>query len=343
MAPVCYICTRMGQVQKRVQKSGTRLWVLEYRPANLPVRWAESREEIPEFDWTKGTSPFSASWDRAFVLRDSPEWGAVGLPRLVRSDIRESGSHRLEASVTITLSRLWPHAIKKGAEEAESPFRKAVQRAVERIGLLDPWGDERQTRVFLDTHLLPIGDVLASWFYAALFGWFWQQLLQRTEAMPFPATVVEMDRLRSGLETELPETTFAFNFSEGFSNLFDYGPGFWTTEAPSREAWLAKMSSHFHHKARQALGFRIIPNPSEGALYARVGALDWAWYELGELYAPASGTRNCANPRCRHMFIPGAFGGGYKYCSKTCQNTKNMNDKRVRAKGDGTASKKTVP
>lgn len=147
---------------------------LRYTPPRPKVRWVRHRLEVPQWDWTRGFGPatvllrperWSPEVARSHGVRPTPE--GLSFPRLVRAEPHRAEYSPVDESVIEVLSReLWPQLAKlktDGLNDTNTAFAAAIPRVVQRVGLLDPFGEQGYC------------DTLANWARATIVARFWSR------------------------------------------------------------------------------------------------------------------------------------------------------------------------
>ncbi|WP_157465438.1 hypothetical protein [Deinococcus apachensis] len=268
---------------------------------------------------------------------------------------------RVSSPVYVEFLRLWriaeKYGVLPGAAESEKrrKFQEAVVRAALRIGILSPHGT---------------ADSLRDWWEAALEVAFWVRLLDdlNTEGPTLPEDFwlvcestwdVEIYTRRE-LE-ELAELDPVGKEMLGSANVR------WRKPRDHKDGGLSTKASGLIHIAQNASSKKakgsstVTPAEARAAiaqeclfppfireafkhstpqagdtlglptvLRARVGSLDWARYELAQLYG-AIQTRTCASPSCGAVFVPSRKDA--RFCSNTCKESVKKARKRERRRG----------
>jgi hypothetical protein len=353
----------------------------QYKPTRPPVTWAESLEDVPPWDWTRGTPPDRTWFDtpenvamRSWWLYAEPAKGDLFFPRLVRLHAAHMKQEPFKGHVYREFVKLWKLAENDDLGKG-SKFREAVVTSVQKIGLADLRTDTPQL-----------------WFYTALECHLWLTVLLKLEEESYPLADDVWDDLKEsfGLRCVVVEPRLKNDNFVGLTHdLLEFGgskgeavrvtPYHWLKLNPEHETvqkalelgiisdkvpWVNDDSSpkdHFVYgliskarfltrdsksslKARQkvATGYflpqfslalsgnvQLDYNDQTEGFKAHVGARDWAFFELSNLYKVA-GFRVCKNERCPYgkVFLPKHKREAY--CCPACAHNTRM--RRLRNK-----------
>jgi hypothetical protein len=371
-----------------------------YRPARVPVIWAETFEEIPPWDWRRGTSPTQA-WSgtreevasRSFFINVKPAPESIIFPCLVRDHACFVDLEPTPQNVSLTMAGLWEQARLKSPTDPDSSegFRNAIPAVAERVGLLSQ-GNPRGG-----------GEAISDWAYAAQEAHFWRELAvllreaRDGETYPLPLEFWDDARHEMGLKTalnadnrpananfighgrttlDLPRKGVEIEFGKWFSLPMEHHETqraikigairpaeevpWYTEDSPNIQIALAKLFTTAmdvtrlcgnHLETLRALGeflfskfldatvqaYGLTPvssdvdsSPSEkavGGFAARVGALEWSWFETSQSYR-SDGWHICANPRCPRDRVFVAKLPSERYCSKACSESAKQQRRR---------------
>jgi hypothetical protein len=312
---------------------------LEYHPAQPPVRWADTPDDVPPWDWTRNDVP--GLWgcllypaEKAKRLdrwEDSKSIPGLSLPRLVRDHpghVVHPNFQTEKPRVWREVAKLWPLASKTDWQTPGSEFRNAITELVPRIGLMHA-----------DHQSVPGGETLHAWREFVMEMHFWREFPRELEA------IIEMsgidgfgDVMRKSQGWFLSEDGYSWDHphrSEDTDRLFNLiglaaGEGH---KAKTNLEVLKAVGAYYYTQFVALIDGQLkTRNPSgkiDGAFWVWTGSRFWAWYELAQEFS-AGDRRICKWHKCRDLFTPPY--GNEKFCSKKCLQNHTQNAKRARKK-----------
>lgn len=346
----------MSRTRKGGQTGG-HAFSFAYVYPTADVIWVERAEDVPPWDWTRcgameeGPRPPWKSKHGGLLLyaaRRAPNpyadahalpVPAMSYPRIVRRDIGQHFSE-VAARVHVEFLKLWKVAEKYGyspferhidaeeirQHEGEKKFREAVAGVALRAGILSPHGT---------------ADSIHDWWKAALEVAVWAHILRAFEdinaEMMLPEWFWPSIEMEWGIEgLHIPEgarqkqvLSLIRSAQGGYSK---YAGGDGTIKTREARSIIAQ-SCLFPQFITPAMMYST-PHAQTGlglptVLRAEVGALDWARYELAQLYGAVQ-TRTCALSSCSAVFVPKNRSG--RFCSPTCRGNEKKARQRASAK-----------
>jgi hypothetical protein len=334
---------------------------LAYQPALCAVKWGESSEDVPFYDWTyeeqdaftapmKKPSKKKLDYIHEQVLRryaqgvslrfdgvdketlteayrDKPLPRAMSYPRLVRAHLDPDHVESFGGTVYRQLSRFWESVKGKNPNPSDSKLRRLVPTLVRKIGLLDPHGTD---------------DSATDWYLAAFEVDFWLELLQDLQAKDSERATLDIEKSTKELfedsgfvpdgeefikDTE-PRRIESHKLLGLLGSVRESLYGLQKKRCTVSEAAHTIAEKYLLHNTLGELGqpkrltFEYIRG--EWTPTAWVGSLAWARYELYGLYNKRRDVLTC--PECNELFPQGH--GSDKFCSRQCENTFNQRQRR---------------
>ena len=358
----------MSYVSKaqKVRHSIGHAFSFAYVYPTAAVVWVERPEDVPPWDWTRCDAMKGprAPWGTKqgglllYAARREPNpyadahalpVPAMSYPRIVRQDTGQHAS-KLAPRVHSEFLRLWQVAenyhyspfgeqgesVSAQQREGERRFRDAATGVALRAGILSPYGT---------------ADSIYDWWIAALEVAVWVDVLNTFE---MTESAVIPEDFWSGIEiywgvagpyapegTRLKKIYSLLKAAQVESRKnADVNGLVKKQDARSAIAQFCLfplfMRTALMHSTPQAERGGGLPT----VLRASVGALDWAHYELAQLYGAVQ-TRTCASLSCGGVFVPRR--SNERFCSSTCKVREQKARQRAAARAASPVTTVSLP
>jgi hypothetical protein len=330
----------MARYKKGVDKGGRSISIelsVKFFPVRPPMKWVDSLEDVPPFDWTRGKQSPIVTRGKSQEELENEIWSGVrptpqlGLPRLVRlhAGLYENIVTVKDYEVLNSLARLAQFGEDKNFARPGSKFRKEVLRSAHKIGLLLPAPD---TQLHYSQHW--DADSVQIWRTVCIEVAFWKDLLHymRTwEDFPVPRHV--WDGLRRDYKAYETEEIWAeidgkpqyiWDFKRDIDpevtkqRLGLIGQAQETTQKANTKLDSMEAIAKMFYQMFLSMGnmcFDTSRIGKQGFVDFIGGAQPWAYFELSRLYRAQHPTL-CNN--CGKSFQSNLSNA--KWCTDRCEN-----------------------
>jgi hypothetical protein len=329
----------MARYKKGVDKGSRSISIdlpVKFFPVRPPMKWVDTLEDVPPFDWTRGAlspimtiqkSPEELENREWFGVRPTPQ---LGHPRLVRVHAGRYVNSVIvkDYEVLNTLARLAQFGEDTNFARPDSKFRKEVLRTAHKIGLLRPAPD---TQLQYTTHW--DADSVHVWRTVCIEVAFWKDLshyMKDWEDFPIPRHVWDgLRRDYKAYETEEiaweidGKPQYVWNFKQGidpevtrqrFGFINDAQDK--TQKAKTKLEAMEAIAKKFY-QLFMSVGNMCFDTSSvgeQGFVNFIGGAQPWAYFELSRLYRAQHPAR-CGN--CGKSFESNRTNA--KWCTDRCE------------------------